>query len=412
MRRPGTRRWSALFFIQAHAIALWYVPFSGVLKQHGYESIVPEAFALTGLAAFISPMLAGALADQHTSPTRILRFLALGIAATLALTFHAIASGWSRGTILALFLFQQLWSAPSWSIANTIILNSLENPQKSFGPIRVWATYGWMVAGLLIGFVLHLDGKIATGYAASIAWIGVAIFTLFIPDFTPTSPSRRPSFKELLGLETFQLLRSARNRAVFLTAGLLTVPVAAFYPFTPLQMHDLGLTQTSGIMALGQITEAVAMYLLAPMLGRFGLRNLLLTAIAASVLRYVLFAIDQPAAIIVGVLLHGVCFTFFFIPAQIYIEQHVPKSMRFRAQAMMTLLVGGCGNLLGFLVCGWLRNRCASDLGTTNWLSYWSILNAGILAALFYFLWEWRKGTPAQDLNQPLPLHTANQETL
>lgn len=177
-------------------------------------------------------------------------------------------------------------------------------------------------------------------------------------------------------------------------------------------MHDLGLTQTSGIMALGQITEAVAMYLLAPMLGRFGLRNLLLTAIAASVLRYVLFAMDQPAAIIAGVLLHGVCFTFFFIPAQIYIEQHVPNSMRFRAQAMMTLLVGGCGNLLGFLVCGWLRNRCASELGTTNWLSYWSILNAGILAALVYFLWEWRKGTPAQDVNQTPPLHTANQETL
>ena len=394
-RQPGTRRWCAMFFIQAHAIALWYVPFSGVLKSHGYEAIVPEAFALTGVAAFISPMLAGALADQHTSPTRILRILAIGIAATLALTFHGIASGWNASLILGLFLFQQLWAAPAWSIANTIILNSLDNPEQHFGPIRVWATYGWMVAGLLIGFVLNLDGNIATGYAGSMAWLGVAVFTLFIPNIRPQSPKDRPRFKDLLGLETFRLLRIPRNRAVFITAGLLTIPVAAFYPFVPLQLQDIGLDRTSGIMALGQITEAAAMYLLAPMLGRFGLRNLLLVAIAASLLRYGFFAANQSVALIVGVLLHGICFTFFFIPAQIYIEQHVPKSMRFRAQAMMTLLVGGCGNLLGFLGCGWLRKLCVTTEGITDWPTYWSLLNTAILVALFYFVWEWRKGPHA-----------------
>jgi NHS family xanthosine MFS transporter len=136
------------------------------------------------------------------------------------------------------------------------------------------------------------------------------------------------------------------------------------------------------------------MYLLAPMLGRFGLRNLLLVAIAASLLRYGFFAANQSVALIVGVLLHGICFTFFFIPAQIYIEQHVPKSMRFRAQAMMTLLVGGCGNLLGFLGCGWLRNICVTTEGITDWPTYWSLLNTAILAALLYFIWEWRKGPP------------------
>ena len=394
-RRPGTRRWCAMFFIQAHAIALWYVPFSGVLKSYGYEEIVPEAFALTGVAAFISPMLAGALADQHTSPTRILRILAIGIATTLALTFHGIAVGWSGSVILGLFLFQQLWAAPAWSIANTIILNSLDNPEQNFGPIRVWATYGWMVAGLLIGFVLNLDGNIATGYAGAVAWLGVAAFTLFIPNFRPQSKKERPRLKDLLGLETFRLLRIPRNRAVFLTAGLLTIPVAAFCPFVPLQLQDIGLERTSGIMALGQITEAAAMYLLSPMLGRFGLRNLLLAAIAASLLRYEFFALNQPLALIIGVLLHGVCFTFFFIPAQIYIEQHVPKAMRFRAQAMMTLLVGGCGNLIGFMGCGWLRKHCVTAEGTTDWPVYWTLLNTAILAALGYFLWEWRKGPPS-----------------
>ena len=386
-----------MFFLQAHAIALWYVPFSGVLKSYGYEDIVPEAFALTGVAAFISPMLAGALADQHTSPTRILRTLAIGIAATLALTFYGIDSGWSGSVILALFLFQQLWAAPAWSIANTIILNSLDNPQRNFGPIRVWATYGWMVAGLLIGFVLNLDGKIATGYAGAVAWVGVAAFTLFIPNFRPQSPKERPRLRDLLGLETFQLLRIPRNRAVFITAGLLTIPVAAFYPFVPLQLQDIGLEKTSGIMALGQITEAAAMYMLAPMLARFGLRNLLLLAIAASLLRYEFFAFNHSIALIGGVLLHGVCFTFFFIPAQIYIEQHVPKAMRFRAQAMMTLLVGGCGNLVGFLGCGWLRKQCLTAEGLTDWPVYWSVLNGAILASLVYFVWEWRKGPQRLD---------------
>ena len=376
---------AALFFIQAHAISLWFVPFSSVLRAHALEWLLPWAFAASAIAAFISPMLTGSLADQHLSATVLLRRLSLFIALFLGLTFWAIEHGWHAGWILLFIQLQHLCSAPSWGLTTQLVLAKLPDPSRQFGPLRVWATYGWMAGGLLVSLGLSADSSTHSGFAAAAAWVAVAGFTFLIPAPKPAATSASKSFRSLLGLEALVLLKHPRHRSVFLSAALLSIPLAAFYPYAPLQMKDLGLSQTSAWMSLGQITEALGMYLLAPLLTRFRLRTLFIAGISIGFVRYLLLATHTIPSVILGVFLHGACFTLFFIPGQIYIERRIEPALRYRAQALQTLLIGGFGNLFGYLGCGWLRSYCTA-VTQGHWQLYWNILAMAVMAVGVYFI--------------------------
>jgi len=392
---------AGVFFLQAQAIALWFVPFSGVLKSHGLGALTPWAFAASGVAAFISPMVTGSLADRHLSATLLLRYLALGMATMLSVTFWGIQAGWHPGVILALIQLLQFVSAPTWGVTSMLVMAQLPNPSRQFGGLRVWGTYGWMLAGPVISWGLHADGSTTTGFISVVAWLGVAVFTFFLPKRPPEAARVPVQFKNLLGLETFSLLKDPQHRALFLTAGLFSIPLAAFYPYTPLHLQDLGLEDVSAFMSLGQITEVLAMYALAPLLVRCRLRTLFICAIGLGIARYGLFAMDAKWPVLAGVILHGVCFTLFFIPAQIYIEHRIPKELRFRAQALMTLLVSGFGNLFGYLGCGALKAWCTS--GTqTQWPLYWGTLGCALVGVAVYFNAAYRGGPAgAGELEQP-----------
>lgn len=384
-----------LFFLQAHAIALWFVPFSSVLKEHGLANITAWAFASSGVAAFFSPMITGVLADRRLSPAFLLRLLAVGMATLLCLTFWAIEKGWGQFWVLGLVQTLQFFSAPTWGLSSMLVLAQLKEPGRHFGPLRVWGTYGWMLAGLIVSVVLHADGSTVTGFAAALAWLGVAGFTFLLPAAPPQAGRRPFAWRELFGLETFSLLRDPQHRAVFLGAGLLSIPLAAFYPYTPMHLQDLGVRGGSAVMSLGQVSEALSMYAMARLLMEVRLPTLLNAAIAVALLRYLLFATDTVWGMCCGVFLHGVCFTLFFIPAQIYIEERIPKDMRFRAQALMTLLISGFGNLLGYLGCGALRGWCEEG-GQTRWGLYWGALAVAVAAVGVYFRAAYREPIPAE----------------
>jgi len=380
---------AGVFFFQAQAIALWFVPFSAVLKSHGLASLIPWAFAASGVAAFISPLMTGSLADRHLSATVLLRYLALGMAVMLGLTFWAVEKSWHPGVILGLIQLLQFVSAPTWGVTSMLVLAQLDNPSRQFGALRVWGTYGWMFAGPLVSFVWHADGSTSTGFIAAAAWLVVVLFTFVLPKLAPQAEREPFQFSRLMGIETFALLKDPQHRALFLTAGLFSIPLAAFYPYTPLHLQDLGLQNVSAFMSLGQLTEVAAMYALAPLLARWRLRTLFVCAIALGIARYALFAMDSKGPVLAGVVLHGVCFTLFFIPAQIYIEHRIPKELRFRAQALMTLLVNGFGNLFGYLGCGALK-ACYTNGAVTAWAGYWTSLGYVLVGVAAYFLMAYR----------------------
>jgi hypothetical protein len=286
--------------------------------------------------------------------------------------------------VLLLMQVQALCSSPTWGLATTIGLGSLSDPARQFGPVRVWATFGWLAAGSVTSYILQADASPRCGMVAGGVWLVVALITFTLPPTPPPAASAGRSWTSLLGLEALQLLRHRNHGVIFISAAVVSAPLAAFYPFAAMQLRELNQANIAAAMSLGQISEIFAMYALSPLLARIRLKWILLAGIGFGVARYALFAANTIPAILAGIALHGLCFTLFYIPGQIYIDRCIARSMQARAQALLTVMVSGVGTLAGYLGCGWWREACRTPVGT-NWPLYWSVL-CGVLIGAFLFL--------------------------
>ncbi len=384
IRRAEYAELVALFFIQGAALGMWFVPLSTVLGAHGLLAIKPFAFATSALAAFVSPLIFGAMADRHASPVKVLRGLSLATAAAMALASTAIQLGWNAWVVLALIQLHALCSAPTFSISSTIILARLADAQKEFGPIRAMATLGWM-AGCWVVSALGADTSPLSGYSGAATWLVVCGFTYFLPDLDTPKSAANLTWHERLGLDALTLLKNHDHRVVFLVVALFAIPVTGFYPYAPPHLRELGFQHTTAWMSLGQITEIIAMFSLSGLLLRWRLKWIITAGLALGVVRFGLSAVNGKAWLLAGVVLHGATFTLVFITAQIYLEQRIEGAWRARAQALMTLMISGVGNLIGYLGNGAWFAACTTKAGT-HWPLFWGGLSVTAAVVLVSFL--------------------------
>lgn len=384
IRRVEYAELVTLFFIQGAALGIWLVPLSTVLDAHGLSALRPYAFATSALAAFVSPLVFGAMADRHTSPVKVLRWLALATAGAMTLASTAIQLGWNPWLVLALIQFHALCSAPSSSILSTIAFARLADAQNEFGPIRAMATLGWM-AGCWLVSALNADTSALAGYSGAVTWLVLAAFTFLLPSVAPPKSAQHLTLRQRLGLDALSLLKNHDHRVVFITTALFCIPLAGFYPYAPPHLRELGLTRTSAWMTLGQITEIIAMFGLGALLLKWRLKHIFALGLGFGVVRFVLSAISGKAWLLTGVLLHGASFTLVIITAQIYLDQRVDPAWRARAQALMSLMTSGVGSLIGYLGTGWWFAANARPTGT-QWPIFWSGLAFAVAAVLVYFL--------------------------
>lgn len=363
---------------------MWFVPLSTVLDAHGFHAIKAYAFAATALAALVSPLIFGAMADRHAAPVVVLRGLAIATALAMALAATAIRLRWPAGLTLALIQLHALCSAPTFSLSTTIVLSRLRDAKREFGPIRATATCGW-VAGCWLVSLLNADASSRAGYTGALTWLGLAAFTLLLPTVPPPPVTGRVTLRQRLGLDALRLLRHHDHGVVFVTAGLFSIPLAAFYPYTPPHLRQLGLQHTAAWMTLGQLTEILAMVLLARVLTRWRLKWIFAAGLTFGLLRYALCSFNGIGWVLTGVTLHGGAFTLFIITAQIYLDERVEAAWRARAQALMYFMTSGLGNLIGYLGSGWWLRACTSAAGT-NWAAFWGGLTLVVAAVLIYFL--------------------------
>ncbi len=375
---------TALFFLHGMALGVWFVPLSRVLDAHGLGSIKPFAFATSALAAFVSPLIFGAMADRQASPVRVFRGLAFATAGAMGLATWAIGAGWSPWVVLGLIQVHALCSSPTWSLSNAIVFARLQDSRRQFGPIRAMATLGWM-SGCWLVSVLGADASTGAGYTGVVVWVGVGVFTYLLREAGAPVLVGEVSWRERLGLDALSLFKHPDHRVVFMTAALFAIPLAAFYPYTPVQMQALGLERTAAWLSVGQVSEVVALFALGAVLGRWRLKWILVAGLVFGVVRFALCALDGRGWLMLGVALHGCSFTLVFITAQIYLDQRVEAAWRARAQALMSLMASGLGNLLGYLGNGWWFGACTGPEGT-RWTLFWGVLSLAVGGVLVYFL--------------------------
>ena len=383
---------------------MWIVPLSPVLESHGLSAIRPYAFASSAVAAFVSPLVFGAMADRHVSPVVVLRGLALATAASMTLASTGIKLNWSPSLVLALILLHALCFVPTISIVSTIVLARLRDARREFGPIRAMATCGWM-AGCWVVSALNADQSPAAGYSSAVAWLIVAAFTIMLPIVAPPKSQINLTVSQRLGLDALVLLKRHDHRVVFITAALLNIPLAAFYPYTPPHLRALGYDHTSAWMSLGQVTEIIAMFALARLLTTWRLKWILISGLVFGVLRFGLCALNSELWILLGVAIHGFSYTLVFITAQIYVDERVEPQWRARAQALLTLMLGGVGNLLGYLGTGlWFGMN--TDPTGTQWARFWMGLAILVSVVLIYFLLAYHGVGKGLKREEKLPLET------
>jgi MFS family permease len=385
IKRSERIEFTVLLFLHGMSLASWFVPMGTVLEGASLRWLIPLAFASSAIAALLSPLFFGALADRSVPPIRVLRWLSVGSAFFAFAVGWGIREGWSPWLIWIGIQLQSLLSVPTNSLTGSIVLSRLTQSHSQFGSIRAWGTIGWM-AGCWVVSLLYIDKQPTAFLLSAGLWIVLALFTLRIPVGTTLPSAASPlTLRERFGLDALALLIDPNHRVVFLTAAFVAVPFAAFYPYTPAHLSDLGLHRTSAWMSLGQVLEVGVLLAIGAILSRWGFKRVIALGLCFGILRYALYALDTPWTVLSGIALHGFAFTFTYISTQLYLAERIKIQWRARAQALLSMMTGGIGNLVGYLLTGGWLAVCERH-GGTAWTVYWLGLCGLVGLVMVYFV--------------------------
>ena len=346
-----------VMFLNFFAWGVYLVPMGKYLAKAfpGDSAIIGLAYGVGPLAAMISPLLAGWIADRALAPRKLLALLSLLGGLLIATVPYVHTAGQFQGLLLA----HSLCFFAALPILNSVVMASLEDPAKSFGSIRLWGTIGWIVSGLLIGSLLsRLDANVATGpwtfRLAGLALLAVACLSPSLAD-----PVRGSDAKPAAGGGVLALLGEAKFLVFLVCSCLFCIPLALYYAYANLFLSTSGLADSESWMTLGQVSEVLFLALLPVMLARFSAKTVLLAGMACWAVRYALFgyANGASAMLLGGVALHGLCYDFFFVTGQLYADKLAPAGMRNTAQAIVSWATLGLGMWVGNMVAPLLHGR-------------------------------------------------------
>jgi nucleoside transporter len=385
MKNLLSARLSAMMFLQFFIWGAWYTSVAVYMTAEGMETLTHWPYTVNPIAAIIAPFFLGLVADRFFATEKVLGVLHLlgGLVMLLVPQF----SGAPLAFILLLLLYN-LCYMPTLGLANSLAFHNIRSQEKQFPLIRVFGTIGWIVAGLFVSFVLKAfvtDGRLPEQtpmpiYTAAVASILLGLYSFTLPHTPPPAAGQRVSIRSIVGLDALQQLGSKPFYVFLVSSFLICIPLAAYYNFTQLFLEATGFKNIAGTQTLGQMSEVIFMLLMPVFFSRLGVKWMLLVGMGAWVLRYVLFALAAPDTIlwmiILGILLHGICYDFFFVTGQIYVDKKSTPEIRGQAQGMLVLVTYGVGMLIGAQVAGNLYNSFlngAASLSLTAWQQFWLI---------------------------------------
>lgn len=415
MKLQMRTRLSTMMFLEYFIWGAWYVTLgtwlSGPLHFTGQQ--IGLAAGATSVGAILSPFLVGLIADRLFATQKVLALLHLFGAALLLIA--SVQS--SFGIFYALILLYCLCFMPTLALTNSLAFRQMRDPKEEFGAIRVLGSGGWIIAGLLIG-TLKLEATSMPMRLAAVASLVMGLYCLTLPSTPPLgSRTDRLSMDNIFPREAIALLKDRAMMIFVIASFFICIPLQFYYAFTNLFLNQVGVQNAAGKMTGGQMSELLCMVLIPWFFRRLGVKYMLIAGMAAWVIRYLFFAFGNVTAgmwmLWGGILLHGICYDFFFVTGQIYIDQKADVGLRAAAQGMITFITYGLGMFVGSWLSGFVVEhytlQIAQGAVTYEWRSIWlfSAIVSVLVLLFFLFTFSEKERQSRFSIPEETPLDTS-----
>jgi len=399
--KPTTRfQLSAMMFLEFFIWGAWFVTLGTFLinNLHASGAETGAVFSTQSWGAIIAPFIIGLIADRYFNAEKILAILHLVGAVLMYQMFKASDVAVFYPYVLGyMILFM-----PTLALVNSISFNQMKDTEKEFPPVRVWGTIGWIVAGLAISLVFVWDsaGSIQAGLMkntflmASIASLVLGLFSFTLPKTPPKIvKGTKVKISEVLGLDALKLLKDKNYLIFFIASILIDIPLAFYYQYANPYLTNIGMTNATAKMSIGQFFEIFFLLMLPFFFKKFGFKITIMAGMLAWAIRYALFAYgntgDLTFMLIIAIILHGICYDFFMVSGQIYTDAKAGPKIKSAAQGLITLATYGIGMLIGYEIAGLIKDAYTTtsivngvSTAVSNWKMIW-IIPSGIAFVVF-----------------------------
>ena len=404
----GTRiQLSLMMFLNFFIWGGWFVTMGTYLEKvlNASGKQIGNAYAAMAIATIISPFFVGLIADKFFSAQKLLGMLHL---AGAALLFYLSKIGNANIFYWVVLLYSLLY-APTLALVNSVAFRQMNDPAKEFPSIRFLGTIGWITTGFLIDkvFKISTDQLSLTFIMAAVASAVLGLMSFTLPDTPPKAKGMKTSFAQALGADALVLFKDKAFVIFFIASVLICIPLAFYYSLTNLFLTDAGMKSVTSNMTLGQFSEAFFILLIPFLFRKLGVKWMIAIGMLAWTIRFIFFSYGDAGPnlwmLFAGIILHGVCFDFFFVTGQIYTDSKAGQKIQSSAQGLITMGTYGIGIFIGSLLSGYVKDYY-TVAEIADWKTIW-LVPAGIAAVvlvLFIILFNEKNKQP----NKLVPAET------
>ena len=405
-------RLTLMSFFQFFVWGIWLISLGGYMFANFNDPVDPNlgskvgnTYGTMGWASLLMPALMGILADKY-----IRAEIVLGICHIIGgAGLYYASTVTNAGDMYWAILFVSCFYMPTIGLSNTVSYALLSknnfDVQKSFAPIRVWGTVGFIVAEWAVDLMGWTQNNYQF-YFAAVAGVLTGLYCFTMPRIEVNRSTEKKSFITRLGLDAFQLFKTSMMAKFFLFAMLLGAalqitnmfgnPFLGDFAKVPEYANSFAVKHSNILISLSQISETLFILAIPFFLRRFGIKQVMLISMLAWVLRFGLFGIGNPGSglwlLVLSMIVYGMAFDFFNISGSLFVDREAKAGIRASAQGLFMLMTNGLGAILGGMFAGAIVDYFTDATGNKNWQNIWFTFAgyALVIAIAFLLLFKYK----------------------